>query len=71
MALVSPHELSALSWIVDIAMTFSERGCLLHFINIGNYKFLLEIELNFKTKLLANYEITSSCQTECVAQAVN
>ena len=37
----------AIRWIVDIAMTFSERGCLLHFVNISNYKFLFGIELNF------------------------
>ena len=37
----------AIRWIVDIAMTFNERGCLVHFVNIGNYKFLFGIELNF------------------------
>ena len=41
-------------------MTFSERGCLLHFADIGNYKFLFGIELNFKdeiTRKLRNYSL--------------
>ena len=53
----------AIRWIVDIAMTFSERGCLLHFVNIGNYKFLFGIELNFKDEItgkLRNHSFMSN-----------